>query len=148
MANHINFEDNIFLLSMRIRMLRDLLLLDADPELFLEITLADIDFIDHTLTLLLKNLIENKRFIDRDEQLYNLAKTEHQFEQVLAELSNGSGSISGAALPLVHEKIAIFQKQSLDRQKIFAEAKMESGKKTDNKVVSSDELIELLKDFL
>ncbi|MDR2068809.1 MAG: hypothetical protein LBP71_02955 [Spirochaetaceae bacterium] len=147
MVKHINFEDNIFLLSMRIRMIRDLLLLDAEPELFLEITLSDIDFIDRTLTFLLKNLVENKRFIERDEQLHNLSKTECQFEEVLSELANGSGSISGAAIPPLREKISIFQKQSLVRQKAFAESKIEPGKKPDNTVVSSDELIELLKDF-
>ncbi|MFP3089788.1 hypothetical protein LQZ21_05620 [Treponema sp. TIM-1] len=148
MIKHINFEDNIFLLSIRIRMIRDSLLLDADPELFLEITLADVDFIDRTLTFLLHNLIENKRFIEREEQFYNLSKTEHQFEEVLSELANGSGSISGAALPPpLREKIGIFQQQALMRQRTLAESKVEAGKKSDNLVVSADELIELLKDF-
>lgn len=129
-------------------MIRDLLFLDAEPELFLEITLADVDFIDRTLTFLLKNLSENKRFIEREKQLYNLSKTEYQFDALLSEWVNGSGSISGEALPPpIHEKIAIFQTQSLIRQKTFAESRTEFDKKPDNMVVSSDELIELLKDF-
>ncbi|MDR2631776.1 MAG: hypothetical protein LBC60_12720 [Spirochaetaceae bacterium] len=147
MVKHINFEDNIFLLFMRIRMIRDLLLLDADPELFLEIVLTDIDFIDRTLAILLKELIENKRLIERDEQLYNLSKAEHQFGEVLSSFFHRSGSISGAALPPVHEKIVVLQKQSLARQKAVTEIKVESGKKADNMIVSSDELMELLKDF-
>jgi hypothetical protein len=148
MVKHINFEDNIFLLSIRLRMVRDSLVLEADPELFLEIILTDIDFIDRTLAFLLHNLIENKRFIEREEQLYNLSKAEQQFEEVLSVLSKGSGSISGAALPPpIREKIGILQQQSLMRQKNLAGSKAESGKKPDNTVVSSDELIELLKDF-
>jgi predicted transcriptional regulator len=128
-------------------MLRDMLLLDADPELFLEMTLDDIDFVDHTLTILLKNLIENKRLIERDEQLYNLSKTEDQFVEVLSEFSNGGGSISGVKFPPVREKIEALQKQSLIRQRTITDSIAESGKDLDTMVVSSDELMELLKDF-
>jgi hypothetical protein len=147
MVKHTNFEDNIFLLSMRIRMLRDILLLDADPELFLEMTLNDTDFIDQGLTILLKNLIENKRLIERDEQLYNLSKTERQFVEVLSEFSNGGGSISGVKFPLICEKLWALQKQSLGRQKTITDSVAEPHKDSDNTVVSSDELMELLKDF-
>jgi hypothetical protein len=49
MHKHINFEDNIFVLNTRIRMIRDSLILDTDPELFLEKTVDDTNFIDLTL---------------------------------------------------------------------------------------------------
>jgi predicted transcriptional regulator len=147
MVKHTNFEDNIFLLSIRLRMLRDMLLLDADPELFLEMTLDDIDFIDRTLTILLKNLMENKRLIERDEQLYNLSNTEHQFVEILSGFSTGTGTISGVKFPLINEKIGALQKQSLSRQKTIADSITEFNKDSDNTVVSSDELMELLKDF-
>jgi hypothetical protein len=147
MVKHTNFEDTIFLLSMRIRMLRDMLLLDADPELFLEITLDDVDFIDHAMTVLLKNLTENIRLIERDEQLYNLSRTEYQFGEVLSEFSNEMGSISVSKFPLISEKLDALRKRSRVRQQTISGSIAESDKTPDNTVVSSDELMELLKDF-
>ncbi|MDR2364112.1 MAG: hypothetical protein LBD65_06830 [Spirochaetaceae bacterium] len=121
--------------------------LDVDPDLFLEITMDDVDFIDRTLEILLGNLLENRWLIERDEQLYNLSKTEYQFGKVLSELAAGSGNIFGVKFPVIYEKITILQKQSLTRRKSIDESMKESGKTTDNLVVGSDELIELLKDF-
>jgi hypothetical protein len=147
MNKRINFEDNIFILSQRIRIIRDSLILDADPELFLEITLDDVDFIDHAMTILLKNLTENTRLIERDEQLYNLSRTEYQFGEVLSEFSNETGSISISKFPLISEKLDILRKQSLVRQQTISGSITEPDEIPDNTVVSSDELMELLKDF-
>ncbi|MDR1108112.1 MAG: hypothetical protein LBL19_03660 [Spirochaetaceae bacterium] len=147
MVKHINFEDNILLLSMRIRMIQDMILLDADPDFFLEMTVDDVDFIDRTLAILLGNLIENKWLIEREEQLYNLYKTEYQFGELLSALDAGQGSISGVKFPVIHEKIDALKKQSLVRQKSISESLAESANPSDNRVVGSDELIELLKDF-
>ena len=70
-----NIEDNIFILNIRIRMIHNLLLLDADPDLFLEKTLEDADFISYTLDALLRQLAGSTRYIDRKEQFHNLAET-------------------------------------------------------------------------
>jgi hypothetical protein len=148
MVKHINFEDNILLLSMRIRMIQDMCLLDADPDFFLEITMDDVDFIDRTLAILLGNLIENKWLIERDEQLYNLSKTECQFRELLSVLDAGPGSISGVKFPVILEKIDALKKQSLGRQKSINESMTEKKEPPNNRVVGSDELIELLKDFV
>jgi hypothetical protein len=147
MVKHINFEDNILLLSMRIRMIQDMFLLDADPDFFLEITVDDVDFIDRTLAVLLGSLIENKWLIEREEQIYNLSKTEYQFGELLSVLDAGQGSISAVRFPVIHEKIEALKKQSLARQKSIGEFLAESAEPPDNRVVGSDELIELLKDF-
>jgi hypothetical protein len=117
MHKRVNFEDNIFIIATRIRVIRDLLILDTDPELFLEKTMDDIAFVDHTLDMLLGNLMANGRPMDRNETFENLADLEFQFIQVLSILQNGSGNISALNFPLIREKIKILQNRSQERQK-------------------------------
>ena len=119
MKKKINFEDNIFILSMRVRMIRDLLLLETDTELFLKKTLEDIDFIDTTLATLLKNLSENAYLIERDEQFDNLSEIEWQFSQVLSLFLNGSGNISATLFTSFRERIVFLSNQSLSRKRII-----------------------------
>jgi hypothetical protein len=146
MVKYINFEDNIFLITMRIRMLRDLLILDADPDLFLAATLQDVDFIDQSLETLLGSLVENNRLIDRDEQLHNLDEAECQFERVLSEMADGQGSISAEKFPVIREKVLLQREQSLARRKTIEASRDDPDKPSEGPVVSSDEMNELLKD--
>ncbi|MDR3161673.1 MAG: hypothetical protein LBU28_08680 [Spirochaetaceae bacterium] len=145
MVKYINFEDNIFLITIRIRMLRDLLILDADPDLFLAATLQDADFIDQTLENLLDSLVENHRLIDRDEQLHNLDEAECQFETVLSEMADGQGSISAEKFPVIREKVLLLREQSLARRKTVETSQDDPDKILEGPVVTSDEMNELLK---
>jgi hypothetical protein len=145
MNKRINFEDNIFILSQRIRMIRDSLTLDADPELFLEKTIEDIDFIDAVLGTLLESLTQNNRLIERDIQYENLSEMEWQFSRILADLLNGSGNISAVNFPMIREKIGIIEKHISERNKTIDSARSQSDKNRMESVVSSDELNELLK---
>jgi hypothetical protein len=145
MNKRINFEDNIFILSQRIRMIRDSLTLDADPELFLEKTVEDIDFIDAVLGTLLESLTQNNRLIERNIQYENLSEMEWQFSRILADLLNGSGNISAANFPMIREKIGIIEKHILERNKTIDSARSQGDKSHMESVVSSDELNELLK---
>jgi hypothetical protein len=145
MNKHINFEDNIFVLNTRIRMIRDLLILDTDPELFMEKTMEDLEFIDLTLTFLLVSLLENKRLIERDEQFHNLSETERQFCEVLSEILEGSGSISAVQFPVIRDKTTVLRNNSLERQKNIENTAFRGNKSSSEPVVSSDELSELLK---
>jgi hypothetical protein len=145
MNKRINFEDNIFILARRIRIIQDLLALDGDPELFLEKTIEDVDFIDATLEILLDNLAKNNRLIERETQYENLSDMEWQFSRVLNELLDGSGNISAANFPMIREKIGIMKKHSLDRNKTIENFQLQMNKAPIESVVSSDELNELLK---
>jgi len=146
MNKRINFEDNIFLLMIRIRMLRDIITLDADPELFLEKTLDDIYFIDQTLKTLLGDLERNSHLIERDELLDQLSNTEEQFSQVLKDLSVHEGNFSIRELPSLAEKLSAFRTCSLERQK--KTGRLHPEENTEESVyVGSDELTELLKAF-
>jgi hypothetical protein len=145
MNKQVNFEDNIFILTNRIRMLRDLLSLDADPELFLEKTLDDIDFIAHALTMLLQQLLENRRFIERFGLFHYFEELEWQFSQVLSGFMNNRGTLSIEDYPAIVEKIHILRSRSLERRRT-AETAGGASKQAEEPVVSSDELSELLKE--
>ncbi|GHV87965.1 hypothetical protein AGMMS50267_03250 [Spirochaetia bacterium] len=148
MEKHINFEDNIFILNTRIRMLRDMLLLDAEADFFLEKTLEDVEFIGNTLSALQDSLNNNTQYIDRDEQFHNLGDTERQFLEVLSELLNGDGPISAAQFPVIREKVTALWSKALERRKTADSLSFsETDKATMEPVVSSDELNELLKDM-
>ena len=144
MNKHINFEDNIFVLNIRIRMIQDLLVLDTDAELFLNKTLDDLTFINSSLGILFVSLKENSRLIGRDEQFHNLAETERQFCEVVHELDHGEGNISALHYPELRDRIGLLVNQSQDRQNSIKEMLMEAEHLALEPVVSYDELHELL----
>ena len=144
MGKHVNFEDNIFVLNIRIRMIRDLLILDTDAELFLSKTLDDLDFIHASLESLLSKLKENSRLIERDKQFHNLAETEQRFCEILNELDRGEGNISALHYPDLRERIGFLLDWSQDRQNSIKELIVNSKSLIPEPVVSNDELQELL----
>jgi hypothetical protein len=147
MNKQINFGDIIFILTTRIRMIRDLLILDADPDFFLDTTLAEVEFIDAALGRILRELGENTRLIDRNEQFHNLQETERQFARVLRDLAVGSGAMSVSSYPALRERVELIHDNSLERQKIVEESFSVDEPPLSESVVSSDELNELLRDF-
>jgi hypothetical protein len=147
MSKQINFEDNIFILSTRIRMIRDLLILDADPDIFLDKTLTDVDFIDAALGVLLRELIENIHLIERNGQFYNLYDTEQLFLGVLWDMANGPGTVSVGPYPVLRDKIVLMREHALERLKTIEEHLGSDETASSEPVVSSDELNELLRDF-
>jgi hypothetical protein len=143
MNKRINFEDSIFIINTRIRMIRDMLLLDTDPDLFLEKTLDDVEFIDSTLAVLLEQLSSNKRFIERSEQFHNLAETDQLFAQVLSDLINGDSTISSGNFPVIRDRLALLWTHTQERRKAVEDT-AEPEAAAMEPVVSSDELNELL----
>ena len=144
MAKRIHFEDDIFYVNVRIRSIRDMLSLDVDSEFFAQNTMAELEFLDSTLRLLLKGLIENERFIERDEQLRNLGETETNFSALVADFEKGANPTAAALAPFA-ERFSDFISRSRDRR---LENQVATGTKTssdDPLVVSSAELNELLK---
>ena len=141
MNKRINFEDNFFIMMMRIRLIRDIITLDASPELFLEKTLDDIYFIDHTLRILLEHLADSRHLFERDEFFDQLSGTEKHFSQVLEDFINHDGNLSIQEIPSLKEKLDIFRQTSLERQKQIR--KLISVVEEDNS--DSAELTELLK---
>jgi hypothetical protein len=145
MNNCVNFEDNIFALHTQVRMIRDLLALEADPDLFLEKTLGDLEFIDLSLGRLLQNLEENTRLIDREEQFENLSELERRFSLVLSEMLNGRGSLSVENFPLIREKIGLLRERSGERRGRIDREGGRPEAASPEPLVSGAELSELLK---
>jgi hypothetical protein len=146
MNKRINFEDNIFILNTRIRVIRDMLLLDTDSDFFLEKTLDDLDFIDKTLSILLDTLTGNKKYIEREEQFHNLLETERSLFDVLRTIVSGNGTISVDKFPAIEERITVVWNHGLDRRRVIENISHETGELTPiEPVVSYDELSELLK---
>jgi hypothetical protein len=148
MNKRINFEDNAFILNNRIRVIENTIILDADPDLFLEKTISDMTFIDTCLTFLLDSLSKNEQMIGRNTQFYHLMETESKFMDLLDAISKSKGSISVSEFPIITERIHNFHASSGERQKILQNY-IESSDTIlqDPNMVSSDELNALLKDF-
>jgi hypothetical protein len=129
-------------------MIRDILLLDADPDLFLEKTLDDVDFIDRTLSILLEQLSDNKRFIERTEQFHNLAETERIFGDVLSEMINGNSTLSSDKFPAISDRLSLLWNHAQERRKtINNTAGSELEEASIDPMVSPDELNELLQNL-
>ena len=145
MNKRVNFEDNTFILMMRIRMIRDTITLDADPELFLEKTLDDIYFTENTLRILLEYLQDNNYLIEREEYLENFSELEWQFSQVLRELLEHNGNFSIQGIASIREKLNACRNNSLQRRKTADNLSPAAATPTNSPIVSSDELTQLLK---
>jgi len=145
MNKRVNFEDNIFILMMRIRMIRDIITLDADPELFMEKILDDISFADHILGILLGYLQENQRLIELEELLEHFSEAEWQFSLILKELLDHDGNISVRNNPDLYEKMTVFRNNCMDRRRTANNLSSPGENVASSPIVSSDEITELLK---
>lgn len=147
MNKRVNFEDDFFILAMRIRMVKDIITLDADPELFLKKTLDDIYFIDQTLRLLLEYLEQSPRLFERDELLEKLSGVERQFFDMLDDFIRHDGNLCVGEIPSMTEKLDALRNGSLERRET-AERILPSGGSPDSvSVVSHEELAGLLQAF-
>jgi uncharacterized membrane-anchored protein len=147
MNKRVNLQDSIFILNGRLRILRDLLVLDPDPDLFLEKTVDDIEFLDHALEALLEQVRDNSRILERNEVLDYLSDLEWEFFQILGDFSGSPGGISAAFFPMIQERIRSLRDRSVGRRQILGDERASAAAPAMESAVSSDELNELLKDF-
>jgi hypothetical protein len=144
MKNHINLEDNIFVLNIRLRMVHDTLILDTDEELFLTKTMDDLGFIDSNLSTLLARLQENLKFVGRSELFVNLAGTEQQFREVLHDFCHGKGNLSALRYPELQERALLWSSHSHKRQEAIEKLITDSKQQDAELLVGQNELQELL----
>jgi hypothetical protein len=130
MNQQLNYEDNIFILNSKIRVIADMLLLDADPDIFLEKTLEDIDFITAKLTLLQETLALNKQLISRNEQFHNLEETYERFLDLLNDMLRGVGCFNVENYPMTKEQVGSTAAYCLKQQKIIKAYMAEAGLST------------------
>lgn len=144
MNKRINFEDTVFILNIRIRMIRDLLLLDTDANIFFRQTTTDIEFINNVLNTLTEKFLENIKFLDIDTEAETLADGEWQFNQLLNEISNNTSPFSPDKFPEVRALIERLRKDSRKRQKQIEESYVPNNFSSNEPVVSSAEINGLL----
>ncbi|MDR1470144.1 MAG: hypothetical protein LBT00_12735 [Spirochaetaceae bacterium] len=147
MKRRVNYEDNTFIVNARIRLLQDIFLLEADSTLFFNKTLDELDFINNTLDVLLKDFVENDKLIERSERFRDLLETEWRFASVLNFLINGQGSLADDFYPRLVPKLQSLLGDCVRRRNMIEEQKAEGEKnQVDGRLVSSLELSELLKE--
>ena len=117
MNKQVNFEDAIFILNLRIRMIKTLLQLDVDPAIFLKQTLKDLEFIDSTLEMLTEKFLVNIKFHDREAEAENLSDTEWKLSQLLFEIGNHKGPLSVEKYPDIRNMLEKIKKNSGKRHK-------------------------------
>ena len=144
MNKRINFEDTIFILNVRIRMIRDLLRLDMEADLFYRQTMSDLEFVGTALDMLTEKFLANLKFLDRETEADNLMDAEWQFSQILNEISNNSSPFSPSLFPEAQTLIAKLKKDSVKRQKQIEESYEPAEQSTTEPVVSNAELNGLL----
>jgi hypothetical protein len=145
MNQQFNYEDNIFILNVRIRMLADMMKLDADPDIFLAKTIDDLDFITEKLNLLQESLSYKEHLISRDTQLHNLDETYERFLDLLNDMAQGTGSFNVINYPYTREQVHELIKRCASAQKQIAELMRNAESGTpDHRLVSTDEMAALL----
>jgi hypothetical protein len=142
--NYINFEDIIFILNMRIRMVRDILRLNPPPELFMEKSLDDLIFVDRILCDLTNRLTENNDYNGRNIEFDYVSDSEWQFNQLLTEFVLDSGPFSVQAFPEITQRIASLRVASDLRRKSLDESDAPVELARSEPVVSSAEMNGLL----
>jgi hypothetical protein len=83
MTKRINYEDDIFSISLLVRSLTDILRLDIDPELFKDRIAGDIAFVDAGINRIYDSLVSGPLFLKRDEHLKGLQRLMRSFTIVL-----------------------------------------------------------------
>ncbi|MCL2184509.1 MAG: hypothetical protein FWB86_01465 [Treponema sp.] len=144
MNKKINFEDSIFILEARIRMIRDLLHLDTDTGLFYTQTMNDLEFINNVMEILTAKFLENMQILDREVEADNIVETEWKYSQLLIEVSNNSSPFSASVFPQMTATISKFKKDSAKRQKLIDDAYVPTDNVATENVVTNAEITGLL----
>ena len=144
MNKRINFEDTIFILNVRIRMIQDLMQLNTDSKLFFSQTMRDLEFISSVLDILAEKFLDNLKILDREVEADNIMDAEWQFSQVLNEITNNSSPFSPITFPEMLSFISNLRNNSVIRQKKLEESYVPTEHSLAEPVVSNAELNGLL----
>jgi len=144
MNKRINFEDTLFILNVRIRMLRDMMQLDIDADLFYRQTMGDIEFISLCLEALTEKFVANIKFLDRETEADNILDAEWQFSQLLNEMSSNSSPFTPSLFPEMPTLIGKLRSDGVKRKKLIEESYVPAENSTPEPVVSHAELNGLL----
>ncbi len=87
MTKKINYEDDIFTLSLLVRTLRDVLKLEIDPEFFKDRVVADIAFLDSAINRVYQSLAAGPFFLKRSDYLKAMQRLKRTFADLMDDIS-------------------------------------------------------------
>ena len=144
MNKRINFEDTVFIIIVRIKMIRDLMRLDTDTDLFYTQTMGDLEFISGIMTMLNTKFLENMKFLDREAEADGILDAEWQFSQLLNEITNNSSPFTADRFTDMPAIISKLRKESIQRKNQIEESYVPPENSIPEPVVSHAELNGLL----
>ncbi|MCL2210680.1 MAG: hypothetical protein FWB95_02025 [Treponema sp.] len=144
MNKRINFEDTLFILNVRIRMIRDLMRLDTDSGLFYNQTMSDLEFISAILDMLTARFLENLKILDREVEADNIFDAEWQFSQLLNEISNNTSPFAPSLFPETPIVVSKLKTDSVKRKKLIDDSYVPAESIVTEQVVTNEELNGLL----
>ncbi|MFQ3548027.1 MAG: hypothetical protein SNJ56_06785 [Termitinemataceae bacterium] len=140
----IHFEDTLFYINERLRLLEDSLVLDLHPDLFMDTLWHDLECIQNILETLTQILTENDKFVNWEHRLKDTQETEQWFGEIINMLIQGKGTIGAALIP-ISEKLSSYKEASRLRMQRLDNLEQKTPVEKDHSiVVSSQELQELL----
>ena len=142
--NSVKLEDTVFILNMRIRMIKDTLRLSPPPELFLEKSLDDLVFVDSVLEALARKMTTEKGGQSGNSEFEYVSDAEWQFNQLLTEFALESSPFPVNAFPEVRNRIAVLRGNSNARRKSLEETNSSVELVRAEPVVTSAEMSSLL----
>ena len=144
MNKRVNFEDTLFIINVRIRMVKDLLRLDTETNVFYRQTIMDLEFVSAILDIMADKFLSNLKFLDSETEADNLLDTEWRFSQLLDEFSGGDSPYCGEDFPETQVLIEKFRTKSARRKKQIEDAYVPVDQSTCEPVVTHAELNGLL----
>jgi len=94
MEQKIDYNDNIFLLSLKLKLIEDSLKLNLDTYFYISNIKSDIFFISEGIERYFNALIKNTILIDRTETLKNLKRLVSKFINLLVQLTDKDNDYS------------------------------------------------------
>ena len=88
MTRKINYEDDIFTLSLLVRTLGDVLKLEIDPEFFRERVETDISFLDSATNRIHQSLAASPFFLKKTEYLLAMQRLKRSFSELLGDIAS------------------------------------------------------------
>ncbi len=143
MTRKINYEDDIFTLSLLVRTLRDVLKLEIDPEFFKERVVTDITFLDSSINKVYQSLVESPFFLKRSDHLKSMQKLKRSFAGLLDDIAGRRTPFAEFLAGIEERCRGLSEAHTRDAQEIRSSLS-QSGVMEEEHMVSEDEFKILL----
>ena len=141
MTRKINYEDDLFALSLIVRGLRDIARLEVDADLFADRVADDASFVEAAAVRALAALKASPFLVHRTEHLRSLQKLMRNLAALLEELAGGRAPVAAALGTRSADLQARAEARSRDAEAIDTLLEEQAGAAVDDPhVVSAEEL--------